>query len=184
MHKAVEMVASHLRKFLIDHSVIGLFEMQVSLLSGFMGILLSWFFFFGGKYDFVLSTQMQMANVRSNQNMPPAGPTQSWAVPPSSFPGSAGAGPGFGPSTQYMPPARQFDNYFPPVDMPPLGKRPRQAPPHNSRDASVGTYDTNVQTQQSVVTKVCSFSAFNLLNAITDLIYTFSANFIIWGVGL
>lgn len=35
VHKAVEMVASHLRKFLVDRSVIGLFEMQVSLLSGF-----------------------------------------------------------------------------------------------------------------------------------------------------
>lgn len=119
---------------------------------------------------------MQMPNARSNQNMPPGGPTQSWAPPPSSFPGRAGGGPGFGPNTQYMPPTQQFDNYFPPVDMPPLGKQPRQGPPPYSRDASMGTYDTNVQTQQSMVTKVCSFSAFNLSNATTDLIYTFSAN--------
>lgn len=119
---------------------------------------------------------MQMPNARSNQNRPPAGPTQSWAPPPSSFPGSAGGGSGFGPNTRYMPPARQFDNYFPPVDMPPLEKKPRQGPSPYSRDASMGTYGTNVQTQQSMVTKVCSFSAFNLLNATTDLIYTFSAN--------
>ncbi|KAL3328546.1 hypothetical protein AABB24_035936 [Solanum stoloniferum] len=125
VHKAVEMVASHLRKFLVDHSVVGLFEKQ-----------------------------MQMPNAQSNQNRPPAGPTQSWAPPPSSFPGSAGGGSGFGPNSQYMSPARQFDNYFPPVDMPPLEKKRRQGPSPYSRDASMGTYGTNVQTQQSMVTKV------------------------------
>lgn len=147
VHKAVEMVASHLRKFLVDHSVVGFFEMQ-----------------------------MQMPNARSNQNRAPAGPTQSWGPPPSSFPGSAEGGFGFGPNTQYMPPARQFDNYFPPVDMAPLEKKPRQGPSPYSRDASMGTYGTNAQTQQSMVTKVCYFSAFNWLNATADLIYTFSAN--------
>lgn len=30
VHKAVELVATHLRKFLVDRSVIGIFEMQVS----------------------------------------------------------------------------------------------------------------------------------------------------------
>lgn len=30
VHKAVELIASHLRKFLVDRSVIPLFEMQVS----------------------------------------------------------------------------------------------------------------------------------------------------------
>ncbi|CAN4093565.1 unnamed protein product [Withania somnifera] len=124
VHKAVEMVASHLRKFLVDRSVIGVFEMQ-----------------------------MQMPNARPNQNVPPAGPIHSWAPPPSSFPESAGGGPGFGPNTQYMLPPRQFNNYFPLVDIPPLEKQPRQGPPH-CRDASMGTYGTNVQTQQSMVTKV------------------------------
>lgn len=32
IHKAVELIASHLRKFLVDRSVISLFEVQVSLL--------------------------------------------------------------------------------------------------------------------------------------------------------
>lgn len=32
VHKAVEMIAGHLRKFLVDRSVIGLFEKLVSIL--------------------------------------------------------------------------------------------------------------------------------------------------------
>lgn len=115
------------------------------------------------------------AKCSTNQNMPPSGHTQSWGPPPSSFPGSAGVRPGFGSNTQYILPPQQFDDYFPPVDMPPLENQPRQGPPTYNRDASVRTYGTNVETQQSMVTKVCSFSAFNLLNATTDLIYTFSA---------
>lgn len=31
VHKAIELIASHLRKFLVDRSVIPLFEMQVSI---------------------------------------------------------------------------------------------------------------------------------------------------------
>lgn len=30
VHKAVELILSHLRKFLVDRSIIGVFEMQVS----------------------------------------------------------------------------------------------------------------------------------------------------------
>lgn len=29
VHKAIELIANHLRKFLVDRSVIGIFEMQV-----------------------------------------------------------------------------------------------------------------------------------------------------------
>jgi len=32
VHKAVELIASHLRKFLVDRGIIPVFEMQVSLL--------------------------------------------------------------------------------------------------------------------------------------------------------
>ncbi|KAM3326138.1 hypothetical protein P3S67_001264 [Capsicum chacoense] len=96
VHKAVEMVASHLRKYLVDRSVIVVFEMQVSLMAE------------------------SNAKCSTNQNMPPSGHTQSWGPPPSSFPGSAGVGHGFGSNTQYILPPQQFDDYFPPVDMPPL----------------------------------------------------------------
>ncbi|XP_016513880.2 flowering locus K homology domain [Nicotiana tabacum] len=88
VHKAVEMIATHLRKFLVDRSVIGVFEKL-----------------------------MQMPNARAHQNMPPPGPTEPWGPPPSSFPMSVG-GPGFGANPQYMAPPRQFDNYFPRGDMP------------------------------------------------------------------
>ncbi|CAN4098150.1 unnamed protein product [Withania somnifera] len=122
VHKAVEMIAGHLRKFLIDRSVIGVFEKL-----------------------------MQMPNAHAHRNMPPPGPTQPWGPPPSNFPLSAG-GPGFGASHQYMPPPRQFDNYFPRADMP-LHKQPHQAPPVYGRDPSVGAHG-NAQPQQSIVSKV------------------------------
>lgn len=34
VHKAIELIATHLRKFLVDRSVIGIFELQVSFLFG------------------------------------------------------------------------------------------------------------------------------------------------------
>ncbi|KAF3655171.1 flowering locus K y domain [Capsicum chacoense] len=121
VHKAVEMIAGHLRKFLVDRSVVGVFEKL-----------------------------MQMPNAHAHQNMPPPGPTQHWG-PPSSFPMSGG-GPGYGASHQYMPPPRQFDNYYPRVDMH-QDKQPHQGPPVYGRDAPVGAH-VNAQPQQSIVSKV------------------------------
>lgn len=121
VHKAVEIIAGHLRKFLVDRSVIGVFEKL-----------------------------MQMPNSHAHQNMPPPGPNQPWG-PPSSFPMNAG-GPGYGANHQYMPPPRQFDNYFPRVDMH-QDKPPHQGPPVYGRDASVGAHG-NTQPQQSIVSKV------------------------------
>ncbi|KAA8550787.1 hypothetical protein F0562_002471 [Nyssa sinensis] len=121
VHKAVELIASHLRKFLVDRSVIGVFEMQ-----------------------------MQMPNARESENIPPH---QSWGPPPQGFPMNAGGGPGFVPNPPYMPPQRQFDNYYPPANTPPLEKHPHQGPPAYGRDAYVGGH-MGVQPQQSVVTKV------------------------------
>ncbi|GMP90760.1 hypothetical protein CsSME_00041743 [Camellia sinensis var. sinensis] len=123
VHKAVELIATHLRKFLVDRGVISMFEMQ-----------------------------MQMPNAQANQNIPPH---QTWGPPPQGFPMNAGVGPGFMPNPQYMPPPRQFDNYYPPADMPPLDKQPRQGPPAYGRDASMGVHTTiAAPAQQSVVTKV------------------------------
>lgn len=95
---------------------------------------------------------MQMPNSHAHQNMPPPGPNQPWG-PPSSFPMNAG-GPGYGANHQYMPPPRQFDNYFPRVDMH-QDKPPHQGPPVYGRDASVGAHG-NAQPQQSIVSKVHS----------------------------
>ncbi|GMP90763.1 hypothetical protein CsSME_00041743 [Camellia sinensis var. sinensis] len=127
VHKAVELIATHLRKFLVDRGVISMFEMQ-----------------------------MQMPNAQANQNIPPH---QTWGPPPQGFPMNAGVGPGFMPNPQYMPPPRQFDNYYPPADMPPLDKQPRQGPPAYGRDASMGVHTTiAAPAQQSVVTKVLFFA--------------------------
>lgn len=39
VHKGVELIATHLRKFLVDRSVVGIFESQVSLLfHGFLRV--------------------------------------------------------------------------------------------------------------------------------------------------
>lgn len=81
-------------------------------------------------------------------------PPQSWGPPPQVFPLNAGGGPGFAPTPQYVPPQRQFDNYYPAADMPPMDKQPRQGPPAYSRDASMGTHTTSMQPHQSMVTKV------------------------------
>ncbi|KAL6637473.1 hypothetical protein ACP70R_025045 [Stipagrostis hirtigluma subsp. patula] len=108
VHKAVELIASHLRKFLVDRSVLPLFEMQ-----------------------------MKMHSVQREQPMPAPqhwGPPhpQSWGPPPNLPPG----GPGFGGNPQFMPPRPQ-DNYYPPPDVPSMEKQPhygisaygREAPP-------------------------------------------------------
>ncbi|KAL2507795.1 Floweringlogy domain [Forsythia ovata] len=122
LQKAVELIATHLRKFLVDRSVIGIFE-----------------------------TQMQMPNARGNQNMHPG---QSWGPPPPAFPMNPG-GHGYGPNPLHMPPPpRQYDNYYPPVDMPTLDKQPRMGPPTYGRDVSMGAHIPNVQPQQAVVAKV------------------------------
>ncbi|XP_027095513.2 flowering locus K homology domain-like isoform X1 [Coffea eugenioides] len=83
LHKAVELIATHLRKFLVDRSVVGVFEMQ-----------------------------MQMPNARANQNMPPpqswGPPTQGFPMNAGGGPGY-GAPPQYMPPPRqydnYYPPA-------------------------------------------------------------------------------
>ncbi|KAL3629928.1 hypothetical protein CASFOL_026240 [Castilleja foliolosa] len=91
VHKAIELIASHLRKFLVDRSIISVIEMQ-----------------------------MQTPNPQMEQHMPPPPPTHNWG-PPQSFQPHGHSGPGYGPNPHFMaPPPRQYDNsYYPPVDMPP-----------------------------------------------------------------
>lgn len=102
--------------------------------------------------------QMQMPNVRPSQNVPSH---QSWGPPPQGFPINAGAGPGFAPNPQYMQPSRQYENYYPPAEMPPMNNQHMQGPPMYGRDASVGLRSSSAQPQQPVVTKVL-YPCFNL----------------------
>ncbi|XP_058738671.1 flowering locus K homology domain [Vicia villosa] len=126
VHKAVEMIASHLKKFLVDRSIIPIFEMN-----------------------------MQMANNTHHiEHMPVPPSHQSWG-PPQGFPPNAGGGPGFG-ATQFMPPPRQVDNYYPPAEMPlPLDKQPHHGISAYGRDASVGVHtSSNTQSAPSMVTQI------------------------------
>jgi rRNA processing protein Krr1/Pno1 len=106
VHKAVELIASHLRKFLVDRSVLPLFE-----------------------------SQMKAYNVHREQPMPPPQPwgpppPSPWGHPPNLPPG----GPGYVGNPQYMPPRPQ-DNYYPPPDMPPVEKQPHYGISSYGRDA-------------------------------------------------
>ncbi|BAT87952.1 flowering locus K homology domain isoform X2 [Vigna umbellata] len=122
VHKALELIASHLRKFLVDRSVIPIFEMN-----------------------------MQIANPHHAEPMPPH---QSWG-PPQGLPPNTGGGPGFGPPSQYVPPPRQLDNYYPPAEIPPVERQPHQGISAYGRDASIGIHaSSNTQSAPSVVTQI------------------------------
>lgn len=121
VHKAVELIGSHLRKFLVDRSVVGIIE-----------------------------TQMQMPNAQASQTMPSS---QSWGPPPSAFPVNLG-GHGYGPNLPFMDfPPNQYENYYPPADMPSFDKAPRLGPPSYGRDMPMGTHTTTVESQ-AVIAKV------------------------------
>jgi poly(rC)-binding protein 2/3/4 len=56
-----------------------------------------------------------------------------------------------------MPPPHNYDNYYPPGDLPPMDKHMHQGPPPAyARDA--GIHSSSGQTQQSGGTKVSSFT--------------------------
>ncbi|KAK7337920.1 hypothetical protein VNO77_18512 [Canavalia gladiata] len=123
VHKALELIASHLRKFLVDRSVIPIFEMN-----------------------------MQMVNPHHLEHVPPH---QPWG-PPQGLPPNAGGGPGFGPTSQYMPPPRQLDSYYLPTEMPPpVDKQPHHGISTYGRDASAGVHaSSNTQSASSIVTQI------------------------------
>ncbi|XP_058078213.1 flowering locus K homology domain-like isoform X2 [Magnolia sinica] len=120
VHKAVELIASHLRKFLVDRSVLPLFEMHMST----------------------------PPNPQMEQNMH----HPSWGHPPG-FPNSGGSG--FGGNPQFMPP-RQHDNYYPPPDLPPPDRQPRQGFPPFGRDVPpMGVHTpTSAQLPQPIITQM------------------------------
>ncbi|KVI03900.1 K Homology domain-containing protein [Cynara cardunculus var. scolymus] len=111
VHKAVELIATHLRKFLVDRSVIGIFEMQ-----------------------------MQMPNARPNQEMPPPQPwAPSPQGFPMNAGGGPGFGPNqyMPPQHQYDNYYPRVD-MPPPMDKQPrqgppsYGRDPSMGPPHSA----------------------------------------------------
>ncbi|KAL3829857.1 hypothetical protein ACJIZ3_018659 [Penstemon smallii] len=121
VHKAIELIASHLRKFLVDRSIISVIEMQ-----------------------------MQRPNLPM-EHMPPA---QPWGPPPQSFAPNVHARPGYGASPHFMPPPRQFDNYYPPTDMPPRPEKPHQGISAYGREAPLPVHSSSSQAATSVITQV------------------------------
>ncbi|KAL8542025.1 hypothetical protein ACS0TY_003038 [Phlomoides rotata] len=119
VHKAIELIASHLRKFLVDRSIMPIIEMQ-----------------------------MQMPNSRT-EHMPP---TQPWVPPPQSYPPNAPAGLGYGSNPQFMPPPRQFDNYYPSSDMPPPSEKPHQGISSYGREAPMRS--SSSQSAPSIITQI------------------------------
>lgn len=152
VHKAVEMIASHLKKFLVDRSIIPIFEMNVSIQ---ITVVKNLSHVYLEMQLILIFFQMQMANNTHHvEHMPVPPPHQSWG-PPQGFPPNAGGGPGFG-ATQFMPPPRQVDNYYPPAEMPlPLDKQPHHGISAYGRDASIGVHtSSNTQSAPSMVTQV------------------------------
>lgn len=129
IHKGIELIGSHLRKFLVDRSIIPLYEMQ-----------------------------MQMPNQQQQQQMEHMPPPQSWGPPPQSYPQNPPGGPGYGASPHFMPPPRQHqhENYYPPAEMPPpIEKQPHQGISVYGREAPMGVHaPSNTQSMPSVITQV------------------------------
>ncbi|CAN1176662.1 Flowering locus K homology domain [Linum perenne] len=125
VHKALELIATQLRKFLVDRSIIPVFE-----------------------------NSMQMAN-RQMDHMPPPhqswGPPQGLPPPAGGAPGY-GHNPH---NPQFMPPPRQADNYYPPADMPlPMEKQPHQGISAYGREAPMGGHGSSNPQAPSMITQI------------------------------
>lgn len=143
VHKAVELIATHLRKFLVDRSVIGIFE-----------------------------THMQMQNSQIEQNMPPPheawGPPQGFPSHGGAGPGGYGVNPQYMPPPRHHDnyysqpdhppmdhPPRQHDNYYPQPDYPPMDKQPHQGLSMYGRDAPGGGHNfSNPQPPAAIISQI------------------------------
>ncbi|KAI3787799.1 hypothetical protein L2E82_00237 [Cichorium intybus] len=139
VHKAVELIATHLRKFLVDRSVIGIFEMQ-----------------------------MQMPNARPNQEMPPPQPwAPSPQGFPGGGPGF-GANQFMPPQHQFdnfypPPPMDKQPRQGPP---PSFGRDPSMGPPHTAtaqpQQSIVTKISQNMQIPLSYADAVIGTSGTNI----------------------
>ncbi|CAA0822883.1 Flowering locus K homology domain [Striga hermonthica] len=126
--KAIELMASHLRKFLVDRSIIPVIEMLMQ----------------------------KPPNSQQMEHMPPPlPPPQHWGPPPQPFPQHGHPGPGYEPSPHFMPPPRQFDNYYPSAEIPPpVEKQPHQGISTYGREAPMPVHSSSGQAASSVITQV------------------------------
>ncbi|XP_048613584.1 flowering locus K homology domain-like [Brassica napus] len=129
VHKSLELIASHLRKFLVDRSIIPYFE-----------------------------SQMQKPT-RQMDHMPPPPSHQSWGPPQGHAPSGGGGGPGYGHNpAPYMQQPPRLDSYYPPPmeKQPhqgisaygretPMNVHVSSAPPMAAQaDAVIGTSGSNI----------------------------------------
>ena len=150
VHKAIELIGQHLRKFLVDRGIISVFEKQVIIHSYCQSCNL----FIQMSFNILTSygpTSIQMqAHNSPMEHIPP----QPWGShhghPPS---GGSGLG-GYG--MQYMPPPRQMDNYYPPAEMaPPPDRQPHQGISAYGREPPIGVHaSSNTQPAPSLITQV------------------------------
>ncbi|KAF5820612.1 putative K domain-containing protein [Helianthus annuus] len=124
VHKALELIATHLRKFLVDRSVIGIIE-----------------------------TQMQMPSSRSNHEMGPPQPWGA-PSPQGFPGGGPGFGPGFGNNQFMPPQHQFDNYYPRVDMPPPLDKQPRQGPPYGRDPSAGPPHTSSVQPQASLASKV------------------------------
>ncbi|PIA31471.1 hypothetical protein AQUCO_04900046v1 [Aquilegia coerulea] len=155
VHKAVELIASHLRKFLVDRSVIGIFEMQMQNPHPQMDYNAppphqSW-----GPQGFPPNAGGGPGFGPQHAGIGPGFGPQNAGGGPGFGSQHAGGGPGFGSNPQYMMPPRQHDNYYPPADLPPMEKQPHQGLSMYGRDASIGVHSSaNAQPPQAIISQI------------------------------
>ncbi|KAL5702036.1 hypothetical protein ACHQM5_027305 [Ranunculus cassubicifolius] len=160
VHKAVELIANQLRKFLCDRSVIGLFEAQMQNPQPLMDQHMppphqSW----GPPQGFPQNAGGGGPGYGpQNPGGPPGyGPHNGGGGGPGyGAPNAGGGAPGFGPPNPgYMMPPRQHENFYPPADLPPMEKPPHQGLSMYGRDASsMGGGGIQPQTPASIIMQV------------------------------
>ncbi|XP_047340864.1 flowering locus K homology domain-like isoform X2 [Impatiens glandulifera] len=122
VHKAIELIASHLRKFLVDKSITPLFEMQMQMANSQMDH----------------HHNMGLPPPQSSSWGPAAGGGQHQGFPPAA---SSGYGANNHPHYLAAPSSRQHENYYPHAEMaPPLMEKqqPHQGISAYGREPLVG----------------------------------------------
>ena len=143
VHKAVELIAGQLRKFLVDRSVLPLFEMPVS--GRMIPFILLCFLLF----HLFVSLQPPMPGLHNEQNGPPMPP---WGPPT----GAPGGPPSYGGGNPPFMGARPHDKFYPPSDLPPMDKQPYHNLTAYGREAPPPAH----LPQSSLITQVCSYPLF------------------------
>ncbi|KAG8477753.1 hypothetical protein CXB51_027553 [Gossypium anomalum] len=146
VHAAIELIAGHLRKFLVHRSIIGVFEMQHYTMLPELGPEV-----YSHECLFILlgDISLPMQNVSTNQNM--VVPQSQHHLHGSPIADSEAL---LGSKPKYMYPESQFDDCYEPHELPLHDKNSYQGPALYGKHGSMGGHASNVQAKQSAVTKI------------------------------